>query len=124
MSDSGPVVLIVEDERALADAYQTVLHQHGYVTLQASNGVEALQQLENTQPDVILLDMKMPKLDGLGFLRKIEKRQPQPVVVVFSNLDAQDDIDEAFRLGAQHYFLKAWASPQELVRVVQSALKK
>jgi CheY-like chemotaxis protein len=118
-------VLIVEDERPLNEAYQTILQKHGYETQSAGNGEEALALVGTKVPDVILLDMKMPKMNGLEFLRQLEvlKPAPQPVVIIFSNLDTQTDIDEAFRLGAKHYMLKSWAAPQELVRVVEAALK-
>jgi CheY-like chemotaxis protein len=117
-------VLIVEDEKALNEAYQMILDKHGYQTLAASNGEEALAVIEKNMPDVILLDMKMPKMNGLEFLRRLEGKKPEPVIIIFSNYDIQADVDEAFRLGAKHYMLKAWAAPQELVRVVESALKK
>jgi len=117
-------VLIVEDEKALNEAYQTILHQHHYITDSAANGEEALALVEQHLPDVILLDMKMPRMNGLEFLRQLAAKKLDPVVIVFSNYDVESEIDEAFRLGAKHYMLKAWAAPQELVRVVEAALKK
>lgn len=119
-------VLIVEDEKALNDAYKLILEKHGFETHTAGNGEEALSIIKKATPDVILLDMKMPKMNGLEFLREMERmdKLSEPIVIIFSNFDIQDEIDEAFRLGAKHYMLKAWAAPQELVRVVESALKK
>jgi len=117
-------VLIVEDEKSLSEAYQLILERHGYAVRVAGNGEEALAALDDAAPDVILLDMKMPKLDGLGFLRQLAKRDARPAVVVFSNQDNQSEIDEAYSLGAEHYILKAWASPKELIHVVESAVKK
>lgn len=117
-------VLIVEDEKALNEAYQMILEKHGYQTRTAANGEEALAAVAKAMPDVILLDMKMPKMNGLEFLRHLEGQKPEPVIIIFSNYDIQAEVDEAFRLGAKHYMLKAWAAPQELVRVVESALKK
>lgn len=117
-------ILIVEDEKALSDAYQTILESHGHTTKSAGNGQEALDVLKSEKPDVILLDMKMPKMNGLEFLRAFEGKDDGPAIVIFSNLDNREEIDEAFRLGARHYILKAWASPQDLVKVVQEALVK
>jgi CheY-like chemotaxis protein len=116
-------VLIVEDEQALNQAYQTILRKHGYDVAAASDGEEALAAVEQHAPDVILLDMKMPKMNGLEFLRQLAAKPVKPAIIIFSNYDIQAEIDEAFRLGARHYMLKAWAAPQELVRVVEAALK-
>lgn len=116
-------ILIVEDEKALASAYQTILQAHGYEALVANDGEEALKIVEQGLPDLILLDMKMPKMDGLEFLRHMEKVAPQARVIVFSNQDVQAEIDEAFRLGAKRYLLKSWAAPQDLVKVVKEGLK-
>lgn len=116
-------ILIVEDEQNLAAAYQTILNKEGYEALVANNGEEALEVVTRDAPELILLDMKMPKMNGLEFLRRLEKEMPAKGVIVFSNQDTQADIDEAFRLGAKRYLLKSWASPQDLVKVVEEALE-
>ena len=116
-------ILIVEDEKNLALAYQTILNKEGYEAQVANNGEEALEIVRTGSPELILLDMKMPKMNGLEFLRRMEKEMPTKGVIVFSNQDTQADIDEAFRLGAKRYLLKSWASPQDLVKVVEEALQ-
>jgi two-component system response regulator ChvI len=115
-------VLIVEDEQALSSAYQTILEKHGFAARTAGNGEEALKAVADEDPDVILLDMKMPKMNGLEFLQELSDKS-KASVIVFSNMDTQSDIDEAFRLGAKRYIIKSWASPQDLVRVVNEALE-
>jgi two-component system, response regulator YesN len=120
-------VLIVEDERALAAAYQTILEKHRFKVQTAGDGEQALACVAKQLPDVILLDMLMPKMNGIEFLRELQNRldpaKKAPTVVVFSNMDTQSDIDEAYSLGAKRYILKSWASPQDLVRVVNEALE-
>jgi hypothetical protein len=117
-------ILIVEDEKSLAQAYQTILEAHDYQATIASDGEEALTMVAKNTPDLILLDMKMPKMDGLEFLRRLDKEKAADTrVIVFSNQDIQSDIDEAFRLGAKRYLLKYWAAPQDLVKVVKEGLK-
>jgi two-component system response regulator VicR len=116
-------VLIVEDEKPLATAYKTILEKHGYDVLVAYDGEEALETVKGGMPDLILLDMKMPKMSGLEFLRVLDKTEPNKRVIVFSNQDTQPDIDEAFKLGAKRYLLKSWAAPQDLVKVVEEALE-
>jgi sigma-B regulation protein RsbU (phosphoserine phosphatase) len=119
-------ILIVEDERNLNEAYQMILGHQGHTIIAAYDGTEALKITEETEPDLILLDLRMPQMGGVEFLKKynLKKDHPKVKVVIFSNLDTQHEIDEAYRLGAEKYMLKAWASPKELVQLVSSLLKK
>ena len=118
-------VLVVEDEKVLNSAYQTILEKTGHDVKVAFDGKEALTTLEDYTPDVILLDLKMPNLDGLGFLRAYDKAKPKHrgKVVLFSNYDLQKEIDEAFTLGADKYVLKAWASPKDLLKIIEDVTK-
>ncbi len=117
-------ILIVEDEPALNEAYQLVLKKAGYKVRAAYNGQEALAMTRSFEPDIILLDLRMPKVDGVSFLKQynIKDDHPQVQVIVFSNYDMQKEIDQAFDLGAKRYMLKAWASPKELLQIVESTL--
>jgi two-component system, OmpR family, response regulator VicR len=117
-------ILIVEDEVTLNEAYETVLKHEGYRVLTAHNGEEAIKLLEDNEPDMILLDLRMPKMDGISFLKELNKKDDNKYkIVVFSNYDAQKDIDTSFDLGATHYVLKSFASPRELVRIVKDTLE-
>lgn len=116
-------ILIVEDETLLNEAYETVLKHEGYEVYKAFNGEEALKILDDKTPDLILLDLRMPKMDGLTFLGELKnKKHHKYKIIVFSNYDVQKDIDSSFDLGATHYVLKAYASPKELVRIVRNSL--
>jgi two-component system, OmpR family, response regulator VicR len=116
-------ILIVEDEVLLNEAYETVLSHEGYDVHKAFDGREALEVLETVTPDLILLDLRMPQMDGLTFLKEVQKRKkPKYKIIVFSNYDVQKDIDSSFDLGATHYVLKAYASPKELIRIVRNSL--
>jgi CheY-like chemotaxis protein len=119
-------VLIVEDENMLNEAYQVVLKSAGYKVLTAFDGKEALEVLEHHKADVILLDLRMPVLDGVGFLEAYQpkKRDNPPKIVVFSNFDMQKEIDQAYDLGADKYMLKAWASPKELLQLIGNLLQE
>jgi CheY-like chemotaxis protein len=117
-------VLVVEDEPTLNAAYVRIL-ESGKMEAQSSfNGEEALARLEEMDPDVILLDLKMPKMSGLEFLATFAKMKPQrkAKVIIFSNYDKQAEIKEAFKLGASKYMLKAWASPKELIKIIQETV--
>lgn len=119
-------VLIVEDDPELAEAYSTLLKQAKYSVALARNGEEALEKSKTYNPDLILLDLRMPVMDGVEFLKnyKLHEEHPDVKVIVFSNYDMQDEIDDAFKLGASRYVLKAWASPKELLQIVEDALSE
>jgi CheY-like chemotaxis protein len=121
MTKKQPNILIVEDDLALNDAYKTILSSAGYSTQVAFNGKEALEIVKLQEPDIIFLDLRMPVLDGIGFLKAYQPKtdHKEVQIVVFSNYDMQREVDEAYELGAQRYVLKAWASPKELVKIVQ-----
>ncbi len=117
-------ILIVEDERELIEAYEMILKSDGYIVKTAHDGQEALKVCQSFTPHLILLDLRMPRISGLEFLKKYDltKKHPKVKVVVFSNLDTQADIDQAYDLGAVRYMLKSWASPKELLQLVKQTL--
>jgi CheY-like chemotaxis protein len=114
-------ILVVEDEKILNSAYETILTKSGHIVEVAFDGNDALDHLKNFKPDVILLDLKMPNLDGIGFLKAYQKLAPKKrsKIVLFSNFDLQKEIDEAFALGVDKYVLKAWASPKDLLKIIE-----
>ena len=123
------LILIVEDEAPLREAYQTILMTHGHRVKTAADGGLALALLHDLthQPDVILLDMKLPHVSGIEFLRRLPREVPaatKAAIIIFSNQEHEPKIDEAFQLGAQNYILKAWASPRNLVKVINETLTK
>ena len=118
-------ILIVEDERNLNDAYQMILKHEKHTVHAAYDSLDALELTKQFEPDLILLDLRMPKMGGVEFLKNydLKGKHPGVKVVIFSNLDTQKEIDEAYKLGAEKYMLKAWASPKELTQLVKSLLK-
>jgi len=121
MGDKNLQVMIIEDEQLLNEAYARVLSAANISLLRAYNGKEALEILEDEKPDIILLDLRMPVMSGIEFLKQLQPREnlPDTKIIVFSNYDDQHEIDEAFSLGAMHYMLKAWATPDELVKLIR-----
>lgn len=124
MTETSAKILVVEDDASLNDAYKTILQSAGYDTQTAFNGEEALELVKKTEPDIIFLDLRMPVLDGIGFLRAYQpkKNHPDVKIIVFSNYDMQQEVDEAYELGAERYVLKAWASPKELIKIVKDTM--
>jgi len=119
MTDKKMNILIVEDDEDLNKAYTMIISSAGHQVSSAYDGQQALKVLEEgLKPDIIFLDLRMPVMDGIGFLKEYDKNESDATVVVFSNYDAQDEVDEAFALGAHRYVLKARAAPKELLRII------
>lgn len=124
------LILIVEDEAPLREAYETILSTHGHDVETAADGEVALKLLASNKgkvPAVILLDMKLPRVTGIEFLRRLPEEAPDAMkssVIIFSNQEDEPEITEAFKLGAKKYILKAWASPRNLVKVIDETLGK
>lgn len=117
-------ILIVEDESSLNEAYQMILQQAGYDILSAFDGKEALDITSQVDPDLILLDLRMPVMDGLEFLQQYKPKDNRAKIVVFSNYDMQKEIEQAYELGADKYVLKALSSPNELLKMVKDMLSE
>lgn len=120
----NPTILIVEDDIALNEAYKTILETAHYNVETAFNGEEALEVAAKHKPDLIFLDLRMPVMDGIGFLKAYEpkKNNPDAHIIVFSNYDMQAEVDEAYELGAERYVLKALAAPNDLLKIVKDLL--
>jgi DNA-binding NtrC family response regulator len=121
-----PRVLIVEDEKSLNEAYELILKREGYEVETASDGQQAIEVFKKKVPNIVLLDLRMPKLNGVEVLKELDisKNYPKVKVIIFSNYSDQSEIDEAYKLGAHRYILKAWSSPKELVKIVKDTLSK
>lgn len=115
-------VLLVEDDATLSDAFSIMLKVEGFDVQLAFNGQEALEKLKDKSVDLILLDLLMPVMDGREFLEIYDNKDQIPIIV-FSNLDAKNDVDEILKLGATRYMLKAWASPKELTSIILDTIK-
>lgn len=117
----SPIILVVEDDAALNDAYKTILETAKYNVFTALNGEEALEITAEHEPALIFLDLRMPVMDGIAFLKEYQpkKNNPDAHIIVFSNYDMQDEVDQAYDLGADRYVLKALASPADLLKIVK-----
>lgn len=121
MTSKKKRILLVEDDSALNDAFSILLNKEKYMVDSAYNGLEALIKIQKNKPDLILLDLLMPVMDGKEFLKTFENIEKIPIII-FSNLDSKSEVKEALDLGATRYMLKAWASPKKLVRLVSDTL--
>ena len=118
------ILLVVEDEEVLLRAMYISLHNEGYTVATATDGDTALSMVERIKPNLILLDLIMPKVDGFDFLRRIKaipalKDIP---IIVLSNLGDETDISKAKALGAVDYFVKANTDLASLAKKIKVTL--
>jgi DNA-binding response OmpR family regulator len=117
-------ILLIEDDKFLRKAAEATLHRHGFRVSIAINGEEGLKLAQSSAPDLILLDLIMPKMNGFEVLRAL-KREPATSsipVIVLSNLGQQNDSTMARALGALDYWVKANVGLEELVERVKAVL--
>lgn len=116
---SSMSILIVEDELLLQDVYKLVLSVKGYTVHTASNGKEGLVQLKQHTPDVVLLDIFMPVMDGKEFLRQTDTAEyPDTTFIVYSNLSDVNIEADMLALGADKVILKSSLAPKDLIALV------
>ncbi len=118
-------ILVIEDDRFLSNIYKTKLEVEGYAVLEANNGEEAIEVLKENTPDLILLDIVMPKMDGFGFLqvRKTNNAFKKIKVIILSNLGQETDIQEGMALGADGYVIKSDSGIDEVLEKVKEAIE-
>lgn len=117
-----PTALLCDDSRALRMLAARQLDDCGFdVVGEADNGEDAVAQFLKLQPDVVLLDLVMPKRDGKQALREILAHDSQARVVILSSLGAQADIEECLRLGARSYLQKP-IDPDVMARVLHETV--
>jgi len=113
---TGPRILLVEDDRYLRRACETALRQRGFTVASAVDGAEALTAIAGSIPDLVLLDLLMPKVTGLEVLRSL-RASPETralPVLILSNSSREQDLEEIKRLGVAGYYVKSDLSLQEL----------
>ena len=124
MDTNKKKVMIVEDDEHISKVYEIKLAKEGYATSLAVDGDEAVAKITSEKPDLILLDLMIPKKDGFGVLEDI-KKVPELAsipVIVLSNLGQQSDQDRALGLGANEYLVKVDYPIQEVVDRIKKYL--
>lgn len=116
------LILIVEDEPAIARILEAYLSTDGFRTVRASDGEIALQHHAHLKPDLVLLDVRLPKLDGFGVLARLRQSSSTPVIMVTAIADDVDRLS-GLRLGADDYVVKPF-NPQEVVARVKAVLRR
>ena len=115
-------ILLIEDDPVIIRMYSTKLNNSGYVVKEALNGEDALVALKSFHPDIILLDLMLPKLDGFGFLEQAKSIIGNTPVLILTNLSQETDKTRAKSLGAVDFLIKADITPQDVVIEIQKHL--
>lgn len=119
-------ILIVDDELYLRELYEEVIQSAGYEVSTALDGEEGYEKIMTGNFDLVLLDVMMPKLDGIGVLNKLSKVQPQPakmpIIIICTNLSHDPVVNEAVKLGAKAYIVKADVVPDQIIEKIKQFL--
>ncbi|MGI6241593.1 MAG: response regulator [Candidatus Omnitrophota bacterium] len=99
-------LLLVDDEVEICEFLKSFFEDRDYQVATAHSGVQAIEQVESFKPDVVLLDIQMPEMDGLSALREIKEKYPRVKVIMVTAVETQDRIEAAMRLGADNYITK------------------
>lgn len=121
---SGPTVLIVEDDVSLAKMYSIKFRNEMFSVLVANDGAKGLQLAASGKPNIILLDMMLPKYSGIEFLEQLQQHShaaPVPILAL-SNLTDKQEVDRAMKLGVKEYLVKAMNTPEDVVNKVKQYL--
>ncbi len=122
--DNKPHVLLVEDDVFLSGIYQKKFEMEGYKVTAVDNGEKVLPEAKKKMPDIILLDILLPKMDGFTVLSKLkEDEQVKNIpVILLTNLGQKDDVEKGLQMGAVDYLIKAHFKPSEVVDKIKSVL--
>ncbi|MFQ6084192.1 MAG: response regulator transcription factor [Candidatus Aminicenantia bacterium] len=118
-------ILLIEDDFFLIDIYTTKLKEVGFSVDVATNGQEGLRKMKENIPDLLILDIVLPHIDGWEILKEIKKEEKLKnlKVVILSNLYQKEEIEKGLKLGADKYLIKAHYTPTEAVEEIKKVLK-
>ncbi|MDD5040076.1 MAG: response regulator [Patescibacteria group bacterium] len=119
-------ILLVEDDKMLADMYITKFSKEGLQVMRAEDGAKGLEVAKREKPDLVLLDIIMPKLDGFAVLKELKSdpNMSNTHILLLTNLGQSEDVEKGRELGADDYFIKANHTPAEIVEKVKYILTK
>ncbi|MDD5749647.1 MAG: response regulator [Patescibacteria group bacterium] len=117
-------ILIVEDDEFLLQMYTTKLELEGFGVVEATNGREAIKVAKKEKPDLILLDLNLPEIDGFEVLKQLrqDEETKEVKVIVLTNYSQKEHIDRCLELGASDYLIKAHFVPSEVIKKIKDIL--
>lgn len=121
-------ILVVEDELAMREIVVEKLQTAGFDVVQAEDGAVAIKAVEKDRPDLVLLDLMLPEIDGFGVLTRIRNNKnakiSQTPVVILTNLWSKEEIIKTKTLGVSAYIIKAYMTTEEILEKVKDVLEK
>jgi len=118
-------ILIVEDDKFLRELIAQKLLKEGYNISEAIDGEEGIKKIKTEKPDLILLDLILPGIDGFEVLSrmKADEKLAEIPVIILSNLGQREEIERGLKLGANDYMIKAHFTPREIIDKIKTVLK-
>lgn len=119
-------ILIVDDDPFIVDMYALKFKERGFDVEVGRDGKAGLAKVKEIQPDILLLDIVMPGMDGFEVLKTLKEKAagPLPKIVFLTNFGQKDDIERGLQLGADDYIIKAHYTPTEVVEKIEQILAK
>jgi len=117
-------ILLVEDDPFLIDIYTTKLKESGFSVEVVSDGDAVLRKIRENKPDLVILDIVLPQIDGWEILRKI-KSEPEfknLKVIILSNLGQKEEVEKGIKLGAVKYLIKAHYTPSQVIKEIKKTI--
>ena len=118
-------IFIIEDDKFLRELIVRKLNEEGFDVSEAIDGEEGIKEIKEKKPDLILLDLILPGIDGFEVLSQIksDSELSSIPVIIISNLGQKEDIEKGMKLGAVDYLIKAHFDPNEIVEKIKTTLK-
>ncbi|HDH87302.1 MAG: response regulator [Deltaproteobacteria bacterium] len=116
-------ILVVDDEGIVLDSCRRVLEEDGFDVLLVTSADKAISAIEDEEPSVLLMDVKMPLRDGMDLMREVKERWPSIPIIVMSGYHTTETIEEANKMGASAFINKPF-TPDELLETVQKVVQK
>jgi len=118
-------ILVVEDDKFLRELITRKLAREGYDVVSAVDGEDGVVKVKENKPDIVLLDLILPGIDGFEVLAKIKEDEELSniPVIILSNLGQRDDVDRGIKLGATDFLIKAHFTPSEIVEKIEAVMK-
>lgn len=119
-------ILIIEDDTFLRNLISQKLQKEGYKVAEAVDGEEGIKKIKEEKPDLVLLDLILPEIDGFEVLRRVKEDPLLSAipVIILSNLGQQEDVEKGMKLGAIDYLIKAHFTPGEIIEKIKNILEE
>lgn len=126
MPENKKRILLVEDDRFLSDMYSTKLAESGFEVELAVDGEEGLAKIKEKKPDLVLLDIVLPKKDGFEIMQEVRKDESlkNVLIIALTNLGQKEEVEKGMKLGANDYIIKAHFTPTEVDAKIRALFAK